>query len=107
MKDTARRHCGGNRGYEMSGSTLPELRMLARGRIRSGHLPCTESPRIWAGRGAGESCGVCPDAITPQQTAYEVEVREDGVPVLSIFFHRLCHTAWQLECDEQPQASTG
>jgi hypothetical protein len=91
----------------MSGTTLPELRKLARGRIRSGDLPCTESPRIWAGRGAGERCGVCPDIITPQHTAYEVEVREDGITVRSIFFHRLCHTAWQLECDEQPHASTG
>jgi hypothetical protein len=91
----------------MPGSTLPELRKLARERIRSGHLPCTESPRIWAGRGSGESCAVCVDTITSLQTAYEVEVREEEIAVRSIFFHRLCHSAWQLECDEQPQASTG
>jgi hypothetical protein len=108
VKDTARLFVGRDTGEPtMHGSTLPELRKLARSRIRSGDLPCTEAPRVWAGRGAGESCGVCPDDITSQQTAYEVEVRADGIVVQSIFFHRLCHTAWQLECDDQPQVSTG
>ena len=41
---------------------------------------------------------MCRKPVNPDETKYEIEIREDGQPAHSYFFHFICHAAWQLEC---------
>lgn len=84
-----------------------ELRLLARKRIKSGDVPCTESPRVWAGPGRSIPCAICVTPIVMTQTEYEVEVLNNGVKTQTLHFHIPCHRAWTYECDKVPLAPTG
>jgi hypothetical protein len=74
-----------------------ELRPIARERIASGRLPHRASSRFWDGFGAGVPCALCDKPIQPEDIEYDVKPIDAAVQTLR--FHKVCHSAWQLECD--------
>lgn len=80
-----------------------ELVSLALVRIRSGELPCADSPRLYAGAGRDERCGLCCLTIRPEDIEYEVTAgRLTGAPAASVFFHLPCYEAWFMACRQLP-----
>jgi len=74
------------------------LRLIARGRIANGELPCGAPPlRMWGGYGSGRICVVCDKAIGSADVEYEVEETIEG-QVKLMWFHIVCQSIWQLEC---------
>jgi hypothetical protein len=70
-----------------------------RARIRqlneTGEIPCDEPPeRLWAGPGTGDTCAVCTDRISPEETEFEVDLPSD----VTLRLHRRCYTLWLDEC---------
>jgi hypothetical protein len=76
---------------------LAELRPTARERIANGQLPRQAPLRMWGGRGSGEFCDLCDQPIQRDEVEYEVEANMDH-SVLTLRFHIVCQSAWQLEC---------
>lgn len=74
-----------------------DLRPIARKRIANGKLPGQLSKRFWGGFGIGRPCSLCEERIQSDDFEYEVEPMEVALPTLR--FHRVCHYAWQRECD--------
>jgi hypothetical protein len=74
-----------------------ELRPIARERIGKGQLPHEAPTRFWGGFGTGQPCSVCAKPIEPDEIEYEVKPSKAALQTLR--FHRVCHYAWQLECD--------
>lgn len=84
-----------------------ELRALARARIKNHELPCAELPTVWAGAGSSTPCSLCHVVVSPEETAYEVEVEVDGCTApQTLHLHIPCHEAWLFACNEGPLAST-
>ena len=61
-------------------------------KIRSGVLPPPPEPpqKYFAGKGTGQRCDVCEQAITGEQLEYEVDV--DG---RTLRFHEKCVDMWR------------
>jgi hypothetical protein len=76
-----------------------QLHAIARGRIASGRLPCVTHSRTWGGKGTGRPCALCDRLIQPPQIEYEVETTTDG-GTITLFFHRVCQSIWQIECTQ-------
>ena len=77
-----------------------------RDRIRrlneTGEIPCEEAPdRLWAGPGSGDTCAVCMEDISAQETEFEVDLSSGTTMRL----HRRCYTLWLEECGELAQNS--
>jgi len=73
-----------------------ELRPTARARIAKGQMPSEAPTRFWGGFGTGRPCALCDKPI--QSDEIEYEVKPTGAAVQTLWFHRVCHYAWQLEC---------
>jgi hypothetical protein len=83
-----------------------ELRLIARELIAKGQLPHAAPIRFWGGFGTGLPCALCDQPIQSEEIEHEVRPIEAAVQALR--FHRVCHYAWQLECDtvkRGPEAS--
>jgi hypothetical protein len=76
-----------------------DLATLVADKIRSGALPLPPEPpeKYFAGKGTGQLCDVCEQAITAEHLEYELDV---GVRTLR--FHEKCLDMWR-----QARASTG
>jgi len=73
-------------------------RAEARRAIDNGTMPRNEPGRTWGGSGAGETCPVCGNQVTPRQIEYEVEfARADGRGVDKYHLHLRCFAVWELE----------
>ena len=81
--------------------TRDELNQHARRAIRSGKMPCKSSPRVFGGRGNGESCTVCDSPITA--AGLDLEFEPEG---LTRQVHLDCFAAWQAEC-QNPEFEGG
>ena len=73
-----------------------ELWHFARERIAKEQLPREAPKRFWGGFGTGLPCALCDKPI--QSDEIEYEVKPTGAAVQTLWFHRVCHYAWQLEC---------
>jgi hypothetical protein len=69
-----------------------------RARIRrlneTGEIPCDEPERLWAGPGTGNTCVVCTEPISTQETEFEVDLSSG----LTLRLHRRCYSLWLEEC---------
>ncbi len=81
------------------GRMAADLATLVADKIRSGALPLPPEPpqKYFAGKGTGQLCDVCEQAITAEHLEYELDV---GVRTLR--FHEKCLDIWR-----QAPASTG
>ena len=73
--------------------------LAVRARIRrlneTGEIPCDERPeQLWAGPGTGDTCAVCTEPISPDETEFEVDLSSG----LALRLHRRCYTLWLEEC---------
>lgn len=76
-----------------------ELRGRARELIEQGRLPQLIPLRMWGGKGSGQPCDLCAQAIPPEEVEYEIEDHTQPRDPPSLYrFHFLCHAAWQFEC---------
>jgi len=68
------------------------LAALVADKIRSGALPLPPPPpeKYFGGKGTGQRCDVCEQAITAEQLEYEVDV--DG---RTLRFHERCVDMWR------------
>jgi hypothetical protein len=82
-----------------------ELRPIARERIAKGQMPREAPTRFWGGFGTGQPCALCDKPIQSDEIEYEVKPIEAAVQ--SLRFHRVCHYAWQLECDRVKRKPRG
>lgn len=74
-----------------------ELRPIARRRIANGQLPREELTGVWGNCPVARLCVLCDEPIEPDEADYEIE--RVGAAARTLRFHRVCHYAWQLECD--------
>lgn len=76
-----------------------DLPGLARERIASGELPAHVPRRLWGGKGGGEACALCDQAIVPDEMQLEIRT-DDGEQreVRVLCFHVSCHSVWEREC---------
>ena len=79
------------------------LRPIARERIAKGQLPGGALSRMWGGYGTGKLCSLCDKPIQSDDIEFQVKPIEAAVRTLR--FHRICHYAWQLECDRDSSAN--
>jgi hypothetical protein len=72
------------------------LRTLIRTKLKDGHLPIGNAPRVWGGTGQGETCAACETPITENQLAVEgVRPAPDGgIPIV---LHVKCFQIWAQE----------
>lgn len=70
------------------------IRARIRRLLASGEIPCETPDATWAGKGLGERCVACVQAISASEIEFEVEV--SGV---SYRVHRQCYDIWQQECE--------
>ena len=82
------------------GSDLSEIvRQRVREALASGALPPVDGSRSWAGRGSGQKCRICNEAIGPDQIEHEVEAPD------SVLVHQACLILWREESVRSPGAS--
>ena len=71
-----------------------DLATLVADKIRSGALPLPDPPELphkyFAGKGTGQRCDVCEQAITDDQLEYEIDVSEG-----TLRFHNTCLDMWR------------
>ena len=69
-----------------------DMATLIADKIRSGALPLPPEPpaKYYAGKGTGQRCDVCEQAITPKQLEYEVDVAGR-----TLRFHQHCLDMWR------------
>jgi|GEM_PF-2790415 len=69
-----------------------DLATLIADKIRSGALPLPPEPpaKYFAGKGTGQSCAVCEQAITDEELEYELDI--DG---RTLCFHDKCLDMWR------------
>lgn len=82
-----------------------ELRPLARKRIATGRLPREELTGAWVTCATARLCSLCEIPIEPEELDYEIE--RVGGAAQTLRFHRVCHYAWQLECERVKQRPRG
>ena len=71
----------------------PVLRLLIQKKLAAGRLPSAHIPRIWGGRGNGETCDGCEETVTRDQIVMEnLDARGCGVQ-----FHVACFYIWDAE----------
>jgi hypothetical protein len=81
----------------MDTSSLPKyLLQLVRKRVADKKSPCAVPAAIVSGRGVGNRCAVCDEAI--QASDYEYELRFRNEQTQPVSFHRRCYLAWEIEC---------
>ena len=74
------------------------LRQAVRQHVQSGRLPATASARTFAGAGNGAPCALCAQAITRDETEFELEFRRPRAPFVAFYhLHPRCYAAWELE----------
>jgi hypothetical protein len=75
-----------------------ELKAVARQALESGAIP-TKASRHWGGRGSGEPCGLCGQAVSPEGLGLELEfaAAASGEMPRSVYLHVPCHIAWDVE----------
>ena len=73
-----------------------QVRHRIRQMLESGHLPCAEVKKVWAGQGTGSHCAACGTRVDPTEIEYEVEFPSEAGTSLRL--HRVCHTIWHEEC---------
>jgi hypothetical protein len=71
-----------------------ELRVRIRKLRETGHIPCDEAEKTWAGNGQARPCSGCGVPIQKNEVEYEVDLRS-GV---TLRLHRRCHIIWMEEC---------
>jgi hypothetical protein len=71
------------------------IRDRVRELLETGALPCDETGKVWAGRGAGTHCVACGEPIAVSEIEFEVDLPSG--PALRL--HRVCHEIWREECD--------
>jgi hypothetical protein len=69
-----------------------DLATLVAGKIRSGVLPLPPEPpqKYFAGKGTGQLCDLCEQAIIADQLEYEVDVESR-----TLRFHEKCLDMWR------------
>ncbi len=69
-----------------------DLATLVADKIRSGALPFPPEPppKYFAGKGTGQRCDVCEQAISAEQLEYEVDVDSR-----TLRFHEKCLDMWR------------
>jgi len=74
------------------GSCLLNLATLVEDKIRSGVLPLPPEPpqKYFAGKGTGQLCDVCEQAITAEHLEYELDVSGR-----TLRFHEECLDMWR------------
>jgi len=83
--------------------TETEIRARIRRLHAAGEVPCDEPAQTWGGHGLGKYCAACSEAITPQETEYEVELSSGTL----IRLHLRCYHLWMEECGpSRPNSST-
>jgi hypothetical protein len=82
-----------------------ELRPIARERIARRQMPREAPTRFWGGFGTGQPCALCEEPIQSDEIEYEVKLI--GAALQTLRFHRVCHYAWQLECDRVKRRPRG
>jgi len=101
--DAATQHgsvcCVCERFIESTGRKVDMNELAVRARIRrlneTGEIPCDERPpRLWAGPGTGDTCAVCTEPISLDETEFEVDLSSG----LALRLHRRCYTLWLEEC---------
>jgi hypothetical protein len=72
-----------------------DLATLVAEKIRCGALPLPPAPpqKYFAGKGTGEICDLCEQAITVDQLAYELDVDDR-----TLRFHERCVDMWRQAC---------
>jgi hypothetical protein len=60
-------------------------------KVKNGALPTDGVRRRWVGPGRGASCNGCDEAITPDDTEYEIDFSN----ALLLRFHRECLQTWE------------
>ena len=70
-----------------------DLATLIADKIRSGALPLPPEPpaKYYGGKGTGQLCDVCEQAITEDELEYEVDVSEGR----TLRFHDRCLDMWR------------
>ncbi|HWX25991.1 MAG TPA: hypothetical protein VNZ53_00950 [Steroidobacteraceae bacterium] len=81
-----------------------ELRPIARERIAKGQLPREAFTRFWGAFGTGQPCSLCDERIQSDEIEYDVPIE---AVAQGLRFHRVCHYAWQLECDRLKRRPRG
>src|SRR5262245_53746087 len=72
------------------------LRESARYAIHHGRLPRSRPNRTtWIGSGDGKTCGVCGEAVSPDQIGMEITFNAEHL----FQFHTKCFSAWERERD--------
>jgi len=68
------------------------LAALVAERIRSGSLPLPPEPpqKYFAGKGSGQPCDVCEQAITAEDLEYELDIASR-----TLRFHEKCLDMWR------------
>ena len=74
---------------------LEVIRQRIRHMLESGEIPCTESDKVWAGRGSGSHCAACTEPIAVTEVEFEVDLPSG--PRLRL--HPACHAIWREECE--------
>jgi hypothetical protein len=69
-----------------------DLATLVADKIRSGALPLPPAApqKYFAGKGTGQLCDLCEQAITPDQLEYELDVESH-----TLRFHERCVDMWR------------
>ena len=75
---------------------IADIRARVRLMVDTGLLPCEEG-KIWAGRGVGDTCAACADAIAPAEIEFEVDLPSG--PTLRV--HAQCHEIWLEACESE------
>ena len=69
-----------------------DLATLIADKIRVGALPLPPEPpeKYFAGKGTGQPCGVCEQAITAEELEYELDISGQ-----TLRFHEKCLDIWR------------
>jgi PAS domain S-box-containing protein len=77
----------------------PELRRLARARIREGRLARHPPGHVRGGQGTGASCDLCGESIHPDKIEFEVQLI--AARPLTHRLHLRCYEVWLEVCDHR------
>jgi hypothetical protein len=69
-----------------------------RAMIQAGSLPDHKADAMWGGRGCGNTCPVCGQAVTAADVEMELEFRGPSGGRVDIYhLHGRCHAFWDFE----------
>jgi PAS domain S-box-containing protein len=81
----------------------PELRRMARARIKDGRLACNPPSHVRGGQGTGYLCDLCGESIRPDKIEFEVQLIAARPSAHRL--HLRCYEVWLGACDHQRERS--